>query len=83
VPKLSLKRVAEDQLAALAYHVRDELDEALLRIQANPTEEGTELRGRLAGRWRKRVGGYRILYRIRENGGLVIVDAISTRGKAY
>lgn len=56
---------------------------ALLRIQANPTEEGTPLLGKLAGRWRKRVGGYRIVYRILESGGLVIVDAIRTRGQSY
>jgi mRNA-degrading endonuclease RelE of RelBE toxin-antitoxin system len=54
-----------------------------LRIQANPTEEGEPLLGVLTGRWRKRVGGYRIIYRILEAGRLVVVDAIRTRGEAY
>jgi mRNA-degrading endonuclease RelE of RelBE toxin-antitoxin system len=79
VPDLKLKRVAEDQYDALAEHIRDEIDEALLRIQANPTEEGEECYGRWTGRWRKRVSGYRIIYRIREDGHLVIVDAIKPR----
>jgi mRNA-degrading endonuclease RelE of RelBE toxin-antitoxin system len=83
VPSLKLKRTAEDQLEALPAHVREEIERALLQIQANPTEEGVELVGRWAGRWRRRVGGYRIIYRIRENGRLVIVDAIRTRGQAY
>lgn len=83
VPRLKLKRVAEDQLAALPNHVREEISSALLRIQANPTEAGTLLLGRLSGRWRTRVGGYRIVYRIRNNGRLVIVDAIRTRGQSY
>jgi len=83
LPRLRLKRVAENQLAALPEHVRKEIDLALLLIQANPTEEGAPLLGRLSGRWRKRVGGYRIIYRILDNGRLVIVDAIRPRGEAY
>jgi mRNA interferase RelE/StbE len=83
LPSLRLKRIAEQQLAALAPHVRDEIDAALLRIQANPTEAGVPLLGRLSGRWRTRVGGYRIIYRIRDEGRLVIVDAIRPRGEAY
>jgi mRNA interferase RelE/StbE len=83
VPRLSLKRVAEEQLAALPQHVREDIESALLRIQANPTEVGTPLLGRLSGRWRARVGGYRIVYRIQNSGQLVIVDAIKTRGRSY
>lgn len=83
MPKLRLKRVAEEQLAALPDHVQDEIDRALLEIAADPTEAGVPLLGRLSGRWRKRVGGHRIVYRIREDGRLVIVDAIRTRGESY
>ena len=66
LPSLRLKRIAEDQLAVLPPHVRGEIDMALLRIQANPSD-----------------GGYRIIYRIRDGGRLVIVDAIRPRGEAY
>jgi mRNA-degrading endonuclease RelE of RelBE toxin-antitoxin system len=83
LPSLRLKRIAEEQLAALPAHVRDEIDLALLRIRIDPTAAGTPLLGRLSGRWRTRVGGYRIIYRIREEGRLVIVDAIRPRGEAY
>jgi mRNA-degrading endonuclease RelE of RelBE toxin-antitoxin system len=83
VPKLKLKRVAEEQLDALPDHVYDEVEEKLLRIQADPRDEGDELIGKLAGRWKARVGGYRIVYRILEGGSLVMVDAIKTRGKSY
>ena len=83
MPSLRLKRIAQNQLAGLQPHVRDELAVALLRIQANPTEAGTPLLGRLSGRWRTRVGGYRIIYRILDDGRLVIVDAIRRRGEAY
>jgi mRNA-degrading endonuclease RelE of RelBE toxin-antitoxin system len=83
LPRLRLKRVAEEQFEALPSHVRDEIDLALLRIEANPEDEGLALIGGLAGRWRKRVGGYRIIYRILDSGRLVIVDAIKTRGESY
>jgi len=83
VPKLQFKRIAEEQFDALPDHVYDEIDEKLLRIQANPRDEGEELIGKLAGRWRARVGGYRIVYRILEGGNLVMVDAIKTRGQSY
>jgi len=83
LPRLRLKLVAQNQLAALDPNVRADIDLALLKIQANPYDEGVELLGRLTGRWRKRVGGYRIVYRIQEDGRLVIVDAIRTRAGAY
>lgn len=60
--------------------IQRELDEALLRLQANPSEEGRPLRGVYAGRWRMVVGKSRIIYRIREGGNLVIVEAIRHRG---
>lgn len=83
MPKLRLKRVADEQFTGLPAHVQDELEAALLRLQANPMDVGIPLVGRLAGQWRMRVGGYRIVYRIVEDGGLVIVDAIRTRGESY
>jgi aryl-alcohol dehydrogenase-like predicted oxidoreductase len=68
LPKLELKTPAKEQLAALPRHIQEELDAALLRLQANPTEEGIRLGPSLAGLWRMRVSGYRILYRVREGG---------------
>ena len=70
------------QIALIWVTGRGIIDRALLRIQANPQEEGLELLGALSGRWRKRVSGYRIIYRIRDDGRLVIVDAIRPRGPA-
>jgi mRNA-degrading endonuclease RelE of RelBE toxin-antitoxin system len=63
--------------------VRDEIELALLQIAADPVGAGTPLVGRLSGRRRTRVGGYRSVYRIVEGGRLVIVDAISRRADAY
>ena len=83
MPVLRLKTVARMQLMALPDHVRDDIEGALLRIQADPQVAGIQLLGRLKGRWRTRVGGYRIVYRIVQGGRVVIVDAIRLRRDAY
>jgi mRNA-degrading endonuclease RelE of RelBE toxin-antitoxin system len=75
LPKLELKTPAKEQLAALPRHIQEELDPALLRLQANPTEEGIRLGPSLAGLWRMRVSGYRILYRC----GKAAVSSSSSR----
>jgi mRNA-degrading endonuclease RelE of RelBE toxin-antitoxin system len=79
LPKLQLKGPAKEQLAALPRHIQEELDAALLRLQAHPTEEGSRLGPSLPGLWRMRVSGYRVLYKLREGGNLVIVESIRRR----
>jgi mRNA-degrading endonuclease RelE of RelBE toxin-antitoxin system len=79
LPKLRLKRPAKEQLVALPRQIQEELDFALLRLQAHPTEVGRRLGPSLPGLWRMRVSGYRVLYRLREGGNLVIVESIRPR----
>jgi mRNA-degrading endonuclease RelE of RelBE toxin-antitoxin system len=59
------------------------LDAAFLRLRIDPEAAGVELRGRMAGTWRMREGGYRVLYKIREGGALVVVESIRLRSGAY
>lgn len=42
-----------------------------------------KLRGDLEGRYRLRVGEYRVVYRVIKEQQLVIVEAIGTRGEVY
>ncbi|MDP8977378.1 MAG: type II toxin-antitoxin system RelE/ParE family toxin [Actinomycetota bacterium] len=64
----------------------DPLAEAVLDsvavLERNP-EAGAPLRGRLKGLWSLRVGTYRIIYEIREDGAAVRVVAIRHRAQAY
>jgi mRNA-degrading endonuclease RelE of RelBE toxin-antitoxin system len=83
VPKLRLKKPAREVWESLSPDAFDAVDVALLKIQANPTEEGEPCIGRLRGKWRKREGGYRIIYRIEEDGDLVVVESIRSRPEAY
>jgi mRNA-degrading endonuclease RelE of RelBE toxin-antitoxin system len=59
------------------------LDAAFLRLATDPEAAGVELRGRLRGTWRLREGGYRVLYKIRNGGSLVVVESIRPRRDAY
>ena len=79
MPKLRLKRPAKEQLAALPQHIREELDAALLRLRLIRLRKAYGWDRSLRGLWRMRVGGYRILYKLREGGHLVIVESIRPR----
>jgi mRNA-degrading endonuclease RelE of RelBE toxin-antitoxin system len=59
------------------------LDAAFLRLCADPQTVGTELQGRMRGTWRMREGEYRILYKVRDGGRLVVVESIRPRYRAY
>lgn len=83
MPKLKFKKRARLQLERLSPTARADVDRAVLKLQANPTDVGVRLRGTLRGRWRMREGGYRIIYRVLENGRLVIVDAVIVRSEGY
>jgi mRNA-degrading endonuclease RelE of RelBE toxin-antitoxin system len=83
LPKLRLKNPAREAWEALSPEALEAVDLALLKIQANPTEEGEPLVGRMRGKWRKREGGYRIIYEIKERGNLVMVESIQKRPDAY
>jgi mRNA-degrading endonuclease RelE of RelBE toxin-antitoxin system len=71
LPKLWLTARANEQFRALGAAAQASIDDVPLRLRADPEGVGIELRGRLKGTWRARVGGYRILYRIRKDGIVV------------
>jgi mRNA-degrading endonuclease RelE of RelBE toxin-antitoxin system len=83
LPKLKLKTPAKEQLHKLDRTTLERIDLALSHLQANPQDVGEPLRGHYAGRWKMVVGNYRIIYRLREGGNLVIVEAIRARPRAY
>jgi mRNA interferase RelE/StbE len=65
---------------AVAAAVIEFLTTTLIR---QPTRVGKPLRDDLAGIWSARRGTYRVLYRIREDPGEVIVLRIEHRRDAY
>jgi mRNA-degrading endonuclease RelE of RelBE toxin-antitoxin system len=75
------RRAIEQRLSEpVAAAVVDFLTTALI---TNPHRLGKPLRGDLAGLWSARKGTYRVLYRINEDLGEVIVIRIEHRRDAY
>lgn len=75
------RRAIEQHLPEpVATAVIDFLTTALI---ANPRRVGKPLRGDLAGLWSARKGTYRVLYRINEDRGEVIVVRVDHRRDAY
>lgn len=75
------RRAIEQRLPEpVAAAVVDFLTAALI---TNPHRLGKPLRGDLAGLWSARKGTYRVLYRINEDLGEVIVIRIEYRRDAY
>ena len=80
--QIILSHNAEKALRKLDKKRRDNIVEA---IQAIPKGDIKPMEGKPEGRYRLRVGGYRVIFRYDKNGNLVIVVVleISPRGDAY
>ena len=76
---------ARKELERIPKKMQQRIVDAIEVLKINPFwgKDILKLRGNLAGRYRLRVGEYRIVYRIIEEQRLVIVEAIGTRGEVY
>ena len=66
----------------LPDHMKDGILRAIDEIVANPFS-GVKLRGDLEGRWRWRVGKYRIVYIIDQTPKLVVLLDVGLRKPIY
>jgi mRNA interferase RelE/StbE len=82
VAKVVLARRARQQLLGLDWPLIDAVEDALGLLEREP-ETGYRLRGRLRGLRSLRVGTYRIIYQLAEDGQTVRVAAIGHRSIAY
>ncbi|CAD6490178.1 MAG: ParE toxin of type II toxin-antitoxin system, parDE [Candidatus Argoarchaeum ethanivorans] len=83
-------RVLLHRNAAKVYEKLDEKTVARINknidsLKGNPFygKDIKRLRGELQGRYRLRVGGYRIIYRVDEGEKAVIIEDIGLRGNVY
>jgi len=77
-----LARRARAELLELEWPLIDAVEEALGLLEREPAA-GYPLRGRLRGLRSLRVGSYRIVYLLLDNGSTVRVVAIRHRSTAY
>ncbi len=80
--RLVLARRARAALLELDWPLIDAIEEALGLLEREP-QAGHALRGKLRGLRSLRVGSFRILYQVTENGQTVRVAAIRHRSIAY
>jgi mRNA interferase RelE/StbE len=81
VTRVVLARRARTQLFALDWPLIDADEEALALLEREP-QAGYQLRGRLRGLRSLRVGSYRIIYQLGDDGETVRVVAIRHRSVA-
>jgi mRNA interferase RelE/StbE len=82
VARLVLARRARAELLELDWPLIDAAEEALGLLRREP-RAGYQLRGRLRGPYSLRVGSYRIIYQLSDNGETVRVATIRHRSIAY
>jgi mRNA interferase RelE/StbE len=82
VAKVVLARAARRQLLGLDWSLIDAVEDALGLLERDPYI-GHALRGRLHGLRSLRVGTYRIIYQLSDDGQTVRIAAIGHRALAY
>jgi mRNA-degrading endonuclease RelE of RelBE toxin-antitoxin system len=80
--RLVLARRARRDLLELGWPLIDAIEDALGLLERDPSA-GHALRGRLRGLYSLRVGVYRILYQVTDDGKAVRVAAIRHRSVSY
>jgi mRNA interferase RelE/StbE len=80
--RLVLARRARRELLELNWPLIDAIEDALGLLEREP-RAGHALRGKLRGLYSLRVGAYRILYQLTDDGQTVRVAAIRYRAVAY
>jgi mRNA interferase RelE/StbE len=80
--RVVLARRAQADVLALEWLVAGAVTDALGLLEREP-EAGHALRGRLRGLRSLRVGSYRVIYQLVEDGATVRVAAVRHRAVAY
>jgi len=80
--KVALTRNFLREFKKLSKHTKDRVSRVIDEIVANPFS-GVKLRGELEGRWRWRVGKYRIVYMIDQTRQLVVFLDVGLRRTIY
>ena len=84
--RIEVTTTAKKQLAKLDYQVQSEIVRFLrerIATGEDPRRYGAPLRRELAGRWKYRVGDYRLICEIQEERILVLVLMVGHRSRIY
>ncbi len=84
--RIEVTDTAKKQLVKLDHQVQSEIVRYLrekISTDEDPRRFGAPLRKELAGRWKYRVGAYRIICEIQDDKVLVLVLMVGHRSRVY
>jgi len=84
--RIEVTNTAKKQLAKLDHQVQSEIIRYLrekISTDEDPRRFGAPLRKELSGRWKYRVGAYRIICEIQDEKVLVLVLMVGHRSRVY
>jgi mRNA interferase RelE/StbE len=83
--KISLTKKAQKTYENANSSLLNKLNRCFEQLQDNPHSHPNikRLQGKLAGKFRYRLGDWRVIYSINEENQLVIISIIAARGEAY
>lgn len=81
--QVQFTRSAKKELDALTDQMADRIVMAIERLAQDPRGVGTKKLKGNGGRWRLRVGDYRVVYLIDDKGRMIIVSIIQHRRDVY
>jgi mRNA interferase RelE/StbE len=81
--RVLLRRSAARELSALPQPMRVRVTQIIARLANNPRPPGAKLLRSADGRWRVRVGDYRVLYQVDDDRVVVLVVRVRHRSIAY
>jgi mRNA interferase RelE/StbE len=83
--QISLTKKAQKIYENANSSLLNKLNRCFEQLQNNPHSHPNikRLQGKLAGKFRYRLGDWRVIYSINEENQLVIISIIAARGEAY
>ncbi|MBW6512470.1 MAG: type II toxin-antitoxin system RelE/ParE family toxin [Desulfuromonadaceae bacterium] len=84
--RIEITNTAKKQLTKLDHQIQTEIVRYLrerISTEDDPRRYGAPLRKELTGRWKYRVGAYRLICEIQDKNILVLVLMVGHRSKAY
>lgn len=84
--QIEITATAKKQLAKLDHQIQSEIVRYLrerIATEEDPRRYGAPLRRDFAGRWKYRVGAYRLICEIQDERILVLVLMVGHRSKVY
>lgn len=84
--RIEYSRTAAKALQRMDKPLRKRIHDAILGLTETPPRGDIKpMEGKLSGRYRLRVGGYRVIYRYDDNGAMIVLYVIDVgpRGDIY